>query len=112
MQNKYLPQNMNVREAVESGYKKIAFGDISDAVLLAFSDGESGEDFSKLDLFTVSELKRPKGGGLEVKFFDRIKALQCLGELAAEETDDTSFFEALEKSAQIWNGGEDTPDEA
>ncbi len=112
MQNKYLPQNASIREAVESGYKKIAFGDISDAVLLAFSDGESKEDFSRLDLFTVSELKRPKGGGLEIKFFDRIKALQCLGDLAQGETGDNSLFEALKKSTEIWKDGEDAPDEA
>jgi hypothetical protein len=29
-----------------------------------------------LDLFNVSELKRVKGGGVEVKIFDRQKALE------------------------------------
>ena len=36
----------------------------------------------KLDLFNVSELKRVKGGGVEVKFFDRQKALEKMMEYA------------------------------
>ena len=35
------------------------------------------------DLFNVSEIKRVKGGGVEIKFFDRQKALEKLEELDA-----------------------------
>ena len=54
-----------------------------------------------LDLFNVSEIKRPKGGGMEIKFFDRLKAIDKLRELAVEQDnkEKTSFFDALEKSA-------------
>ena len=35
----------------------------------------------RLDLFNVSEIKRVKGGGVEVRLFDRLKALEKLAEL-------------------------------
>lgn len=113
MRSKYLPPDLSVRETVESGYKRIAFGDISDAVRLAFCDEEdANRDFSGLDLFSVAELKRPRGGGIEIKFYDRVKALQCLAEMESGEKSDTSFFETLEKSAKLLNHEGDLPDEA
>ncbi len=113
MRSKYLLPDLSVRETVESGYKRIAFGDISDAVRLAFCDEEvENRDFSGLDLFSVAELKRPRGGGIEIKFYDRVKALQCLAELETGEKSDTSFFETLEKSAKLLNHEGDLPDEA
>ena len=36
---------------------------------------------AKADLFNVSEIKRIKGGGVEIKFFDRQKALERLSDL-------------------------------
>ncbi|CDD52605.1 terminase small subunit [Ruminococcus sp. CAG:379] len=43
----------------------------------------SGEQLSRLDLFNVSEIKKVKGGGLEIKFFDRQKALERMYEYAS-----------------------------
>ena len=40
---------------------------------------------SQMDLFGVAELKRPKGGGMEIKFFDRIKALEALAALSPQQ---------------------------
>ncbi|MDO4459349.1 MAG: hypothetical protein Q4C42_04565 [Clostridia bacterium] len=104
---KYLPKTDDIGEIIMAGYKKIAFGDIKDAVRLAFSDELTPRELARLDLFAISELKRPKGGGLEIKFFDRIKALQCLAEYSGENRNDGSFFTALEKSASSMNSGED-----
>ena len=55
----------------------------------------------KLDLFNVSEIKRPKGGGLEIKFFDRLKALEHLEQLCTGGDEDSAlpFYKALENSA-------------
>ena len=63
-------------------------------------------DFDSLDLFNVAEIKRPKGGGLEIKFFDRIKALEKLGDISEIAVQDAgqSFYEALEKSASTLSG--------
>ena len=67
---------------VAAGLKRLAFGSCTDAVYLVFADELPPADvIGKLDLFNVSELKRVKGGGVEVKLFDRMKALEKLFEL-------------------------------
>lgn len=54
----------------------------------------------------VSDIKRPKGGGLEVKFFDRLKALDRLCELsnAASAGENSDFLSALDRSARALRG--------
>ena len=90
-----------VEERVTDGLLQLAFGDVSDAVrLLYMSDDEALERLPKLNLFNVSEIKRPKGGGMEIKFFDRIKACEKLREhTAGTMAEGCSFYEALERSA-------------
>ena len=69
------------REVI-AGLKRLAFGSCRDAVVLAFAEElPPAEVIGKLDLFNVSEIKRVKGGGVEVKLFDRLKALEKLFEL-------------------------------
>ncbi len=87
---------------VEKALLQLATGDVSDAVLLLFlSEEEALQKVPKLNLFNVSEIKRPKGGGLEIKFFDRIKACERLRDGSpAAEGEELSFYEALEKSAE------------
>ena len=68
--------------SVAAALKRLAFGSCSDAVYLVFADELPPPDvIGKLDLFNVSEIKRVKGGGVEVKLFDRLKALEKLFEL-------------------------------
>lgn len=98
-----------VDEQVNDGLKKLALGDVSDAVSLLFmSDEEILSRLPKLNLFNISEIKRPKGGGMEIKFFDRIKACEKLKEQAVKNDEASiGFYQALEKSAQnVMNGGE------
>ena len=67
---------------VLTGLKRLAFGSCRDAAVLAFADElPPPEVIGRLDLFNVSEIKRVKGGGVEIKLFDRIKALEKLFEL-------------------------------
>lgn len=89
------------REEVIAGYRQLAFGNISDAVRLACTDDNPILSAEKLDLFNISELKRPKGGGIEIKFFDRLKALERLYELCSCSDDESAlpFYAALERSA-------------
>ena len=55
-----------------------------------------------MDLFNISEIKKVKGGGVEIKFFDRIKALEKLENLRLGGlNDDNSFYSALEHSATL-----------
>jgi hypothetical protein len=93
------------REATQKditiGYQRLAFGCISDAVSLLFSDEVSREEIEKMDLFSVSEIKRKKGGDIEIKFFDRLKALEKLAEYGSvhSETEECSLYSAIEKGA-------------
>ncbi|MDD6346063.1 MAG: terminase small subunit [Oscillospiraceae bacterium] len=70
-------------KGIMSGLERLAFGNSNDAVFLAFSDDLPSPDvISGLDLFNVSEIKKVKGGGVEIKLFDRQKALEKMFEFA------------------------------
>ena len=92
-------------EEVKAGLRRLAFEGIADAVRLLFMDeAPDALTLEGMSLFGVSEIKRPKGGGMEIKFFDRIKAFEQLCELcedASGQDDAKSFYEALEKSALL-----------
>lgn len=91
---------------VESGLRKLAFGSPADAFkLLLCGDELSPEDIERLDLFTVSDIKRPKGGGLEIKFYDRLKALEKLAALGGgAQAAQSSFAGALLEGARLLGG--------
>lgn len=92
---------------VSAGLSRLAFGSISDAVKLILSaDGDTPPSPESLDLFNVSEIKYTNGKGMEIKFFDRLKALEQLSKLSesVENSSALSFYEALERSA---GGGEE-----
>lgn len=98
--------------SVISGLKRLAFGSCSDAVYLVFADELPPPDvIDKLDLFNVSEIKRVKGGGVEVKLFDRLKALEKLFEFentCSDRGDAQSLIAALTgRSAEEENCFED-----
>lgn len=90
-------------EEAAAGYRRIAYGSLADAVRLLFADeAPSPEEIEKMDLFCVSEIKRPKAGGIEIKFFDRLKALEKLNELSPPSGEQAipQFFAALENGAR------------
>ena len=80
-----------------AGLLRIAFGNADDGIRLLYCDEEPS--LSSMNLFNISEIKRPKGGGLEIKFADRMKALALLYEIGkqSEDADSMSFFETLEE---------------
>ena len=86
-------------DAVKRGYKKIAFGRVNDAVRLMFRDGLSPEEMKKLDLNSVAELKQTKDG-LEIKFYDRMKALECLREMEEDGAGQSPLYRALLQSVK------------
>ncbi len=89
---------------ISAGLQRLAFGSISDAVKLILDlDGEKSPNIDDLDLFNVSEIKFTKGKGMEIKFFDRLKALERLSTIvgSSEDSDALSFYEALERSAKM-----------
>ena len=82
-----------------AGYHRLAFGDISDAVSLLFTECPDPERLAKMDLFLVSEIRRPKDGAMEIKFFDRLKALEKLSECGEASDGVKSLFDAIGRSA-------------
>ncbi len=88
---------------VRSGLSRLAFGQINDAAALVFAEQPDPDQIARADLFNVSEIKRVKGGGVEMKFFDRQKALEKLFELDPEfhgQSKAEQFLNAVRDSAQ------------
>ncbi len=95
----------NRTDDVREGLRRIAFGSAADAVKLLLRGEElSDRQIKKLDLFNVAALKRSAGGITEVKFFDRIKAMEFLSRGPGEKSSQNDFIEALRLSAA---GGEE-----
>lgn len=83
------------------GYSRLAFGCVSDAVSLMFSEEATPEEIERLDLFAVSEIKRKKNGDIEIKFFDRLKALDKLRELSTgSDPAAMTLYSAIEQGAK------------
>ncbi|MBD5159651.1 MAG: terminase small subunit [Ruminococcus sp.] len=92
---------------VATGLKRLAFGNCTDAVYLVFADELPPPDvISRLDLFNVSEIKRIKGGGVEIKFFDRLKALEKLFELENTFSDKDKATDLIKALADSSTDGE------
>ena len=106
-------ESLSDQGGIISGLRRLAFGSCSDAAALAFADElPSPEVMRSLDLFNVSEIKRVKGGGVEIKFFDRLKALEKLWELenAFSDRDKAAgLIGALLSSAEEGGNDEDDP---
>ncbi|MGN1113977.1 MAG: terminase small subunit [Oscillospiraceae bacterium] len=90
---------------VIAGLERLAFGRINDAVKLALSEDFNVNDLTKAELFNVSEIKKVKGGGVEIKFCDRQKALEKLWEYREkiETRKNAGAFEELFRSADSEN---------
>ena len=94
----YKQKKKNLLYKALSGYERLAFGDISDAIKLIYSCDLSFKEIEKMDLFNISEIKKPKDGSLEIKFFDRFKALEKLQQLdIPKENVGLDFYGALER---------------
>lgn len=80
--------NQPVARLVTAGLERLAFGSINDAVSLIFCEEQLSQNaVSSLDLFNVSEIKKVKGGGVEIKFADRVKAMEQLLACDRENSD-------------------------
>lgn len=95
-------ENQTDSNLVSAGLSRLAFGSISDAVKLILSaNNDNPPTPDTLDLFNISEIKFTSGKGMEIKFFDRLKALEQLSKLSETTINSSalSFYEALERSA-------------
>jgi hypothetical protein len=80
----------NIQNLVKKGLLRLAEGNINDVVKLAFYEAMPPiDELEKMDLYNVSEIKKVKGGGVEIKLFDRQKALEKLYEISNSESVET-----------------------
>ena len=82
---------------------RLMTSDNNDAVRLLYHDEMSDDEISEMNLSGVAEIKRTKDKSVEIKFFDRIKALDRLSELNSIVADSPSaggLLEAMRLSAQ------------
>ena len=81
---------------------------IDDALRLMFETEHDPRRLGEMDLFTVSEIKRNRDGMLEIKFFDRLKALEKLGAKTDDGTGVSGLFDAIGRQAEA--SGSDADD--
>lgn len=85
------------------GLRRLAFGGAADAVRLLYWNDPDPAALDALDLFCVSEIKRKGDDTVEIKLFDRIRALEKLAELDERtrgEDAGAPFYRALEEGAR------------
>ena len=73
-----MSETVSPSKLVKAGLERLAFGSSNDAV------------------FNVSEIKKVKGGGVEVKLFDRQKAMEKMYEFASNDNSSTAASNLLE----------------
>lgn len=71
----------------------------NDAVKLLFLPEERLDEVKRLDLAALSELKRGSNGTVELKFTDRLRALETLYRLLEDREEDKldAFYQQLEQ---------------
>lgn len=93
-------QKKSLKLMATVGYKRLAFGNIADAISLLYMEECDLEKLKNMDLFSISEIKCPRDGAMEIKFFDRLKALEKLEDSTPENSRPLPFYEALNKGAK------------
>lgn len=94
---------MESREAVLRQVEKLAVSRVNDAVRLAYLTSEDMGQLEELDLTPVTEFKRNKDGGVEIKFVDRLAALQWLLEQQGGSPEADELRRAIAAGgAEVW----------
>lgn len=85
-----------------SAIRHLALGRITDGIILLLKgDSMTQEEISKLDLYSVAGVKTTSGKISEIKFCDRLKALQLLTAYEGQdEKVSLGFAEALKAGAE------------
>ena len=95
-----LPLDLDaVREELLRRMWSLASARANDAVKLAFLPEEQMGAIGKLDLAALTELKRVSSGTVELKFTDRMRALETLYKLLEQEREGgrlEAFYEDLD----------------
>ena len=86
------------REQLLEQMRALACAKVNDAVKLAYLPEEEREAIGKLDLSALIEFRRSGAGTVELKFADRLKALERLLELSGPSGEEQldSLFRRME----------------
>lgn len=86
------------REQLLEQMRALACAKVNDAVKLAYLPEEEREAIGKLDLSALIEFRRSGAGTVELKFADRMKALERLLELSGPSNEEQldSLFQRME----------------
>lgn len=86
------------REQLLDQMRALACAKVNDAVKLAYLPEEEREAIGKLDLSALIEFRRSGAGTVELKFADRMKALERLLELSGPSSEEQldSLFQRME----------------
>ena len=76
------------REQLLEQMRALACAKVNDAVKLAYLPEEEREAIGKLDLSALIEFRRSGAGTVELKFADRMKALERLLELSGPSSEE------------------------
>ena len=95
------------KKRVLLGYEQLAFGSTADAFKLLMGDEAPQGELGGMNLFNVAEIKKPKDGAMEIKFFDRIKALEHLEDIPEGEDKVLAFYDVLNDCAKGLNKSND-----
>lgn len=90
----------NCKKRVLLGYERLAFGNTADAFKLLMGESPPENFAENMDLFNVAEIKKPKDGAMEIKFFDRIKALEHLETVPDSDEKTAAFYDVLSDCAK------------
>lgn len=96
---------------------RMLFSDKKEAVRLSLSDGENVnvKSLKAESLNAVSDIKRNKDGGVDIKLFDMIKAAELMFEIGKEENSNeesgAEFLEGFLKSARQLSSSQETAKE-
>lgn len=102
---RFRENSVPAEDMVRAGLERMAFGEINGVMELVLADEPPGlHRLMQMNLFNVSEVKRIKGGGLEIKIFDRQKAMEKLLELSEKHEQSQAaqdFFTSLSEAAKM-----------
>ena len=87
------------REALLEQMGRLAFARVNDAVKLAFLPEEERDVIGRLDLSALTEFRRSGAGTVEMKFTDRMRALERLLELSGPSGEEQleQFLQRMEE---------------
>ncbi len=96
--------NNQLMHLATTALKRLIFCNPNDTLILAIKNDQLSElEIENLNLFQISELKKQKDGSLEIKFFDKLKAINCLIEIANQLNNlnqTNNFLNALNSSSK------------